>query len=144
MSSLDQPLVSSDQRSDKTKKGRASGETGTLCRESSSNVSILISVPILILIGQNDGKLNYLSHRHHIRTLARLQDERMNCDLANACGEVLPLISNELEGTFPAKCKGQRRSWRLGVEFQSLSDYCTVDPEGLCILLLCCFCHDFV
>ena len=35
---------------------RASGETSTLCRESSSAVSILLSVPILALIGQSETK----------------------------------------------------------------------------------------
>ena len=43
-------------------KSRASGETGTLCRESSSNVSTLISVPISALIGQSDYKPNYSLH----------------------------------------------------------------------------------
>ena len=101
----DWPPVSSDC---KVRQSCASSETDTLCRESSSNVSILLSVPISALIGQSDGKANYLLHRHHIRTLARLQDERMNCDhdLANACGGVLPLISRKLEGIFLAKCMG--------------------------------------
>ena len=36
-------------------------------------------------------------------------DERINCDLANACDGVLPLISRELEGIFLGKCKGPRR-----------------------------------
>ena len=42
----------------------------------------------------------------------------MNCILADDYGRVLPFISRELEGTFPAKCKGPARG--LGVEFKSL------------------------
>ena len=36
------------------------------------------------------------------------KNTRLNCDLTNVCGGVLPPISGELEVTFPAKCKGPR------------------------------------
>ena len=59
----------------------------------------------------------------------------MNCNLANACSEVLPLISKELEGIFPAKFKGLRVVDNLGVDFQLFSDRCTMDPESLLWIL---------
>ena len=50
-------------------KSRASAETSTLCRESSPNISTLISVPISTLIGQCDDFYSHWSMRRQTKSL---------------------------------------------------------------------------
>ena len=55
----------------------------------------------------------------------------MNCDVASVCGGVLPSIFRGTGSDFPCKVQWSTSMTSLGIEFQSLSDRCTVDPGGL-------------
>ena len=56
--------------------------------------------------------------------LAHPQYEQMNCNLANVCDRVLPIISRELQVTFTAKCKGPTVTTVSCINNHVFNDHC--------------------